>query len=205
MYKKIISDLQNSYNHAAPEREQAPLQTWKAQERQGFLAALQQAGKEKLLEIGAGTGRDSLFFQEQGFEVVCTDLSPEMVALCRAKGLDAHTMDFLNLDFPLESFDAVYGLNCLLHVPKSDLKNILQTIQKLMQPEGLFFMGVYGGLDFEGIWEQDSYTPKRFFSFYTDESMQQIVGEFFEIQSFKVVPVEGLVERHFQSMILKRK
>lgn len=54
-------------------------------------------------------------------QVVATDLSPAMVGFCRQKGLDAHVMDFLHLDFPAGSFDAVYALNCLLHVPNADL------------------------------------------------------------------------------------
>jgi SAM-dependent methyltransferase len=33
----------------------------------------------RLLELGAGTGQDSLFFQENGLAVVATDLSPRMV------------------------------------------------------------------------------------------------------------------------------
>ncbi|MGN9787218.1 hypothetical protein ACTMTF_37750 [Nonomuraea sp. ZG12] len=33
-----------------------------------------------------------------------------MVALCWEKGLEAHVMDFLHLDFPPGSFDAVHVL-----------------------------------------------------------------------------------------------
>jgi SAM-dependent methyltransferase len=73
------------------------------------------------LEIGAGTGNDGLYFQNNGLDVTCTDLSPDMVNLCREKGLKAYVMDFLSLDFPPGSFDAIYALNCLLHVPTREL------------------------------------------------------------------------------------
>jgi len=63
-------------------------------------------GAASLLEVGAGTGQDSLYFQEQGLRVLCTDLSPAMVELCQAKGLDARIADFLSLDVPPASFDA---------------------------------------------------------------------------------------------------
>jgi SAM-dependent methyltransferase len=39
-----------------------------------------------VLEIGAGTGQDSAYFQEEGFAVVAADLSAVMVEHCRAKG-----------------------------------------------------------------------------------------------------------------------
>jgi SAM-dependent methyltransferase len=204
MYDDVIVRLRESYNRNASERNHYGIETWKVEERQHFLAILQAEGKTRLLEIGAGPGRDSKFFQDNGLDVVCTDLSPEMVELCRAKGLTAHVMDFLSLDFPAGLFEAVYALNCLLHVPKKDLPKVLETIKLLLKPDGLFYLGVYGKDDFEGIWEQDVYEPKRYFSFYTDEGIQQIVSQYFEVVYFKAVPLEDDV-RHFQSMILRRR
>src|SRR6266536_1248774 len=93
MYKQVIDRLRESYNRNAAERETYGMEVWKVEERQHFLSFLQQEGKHRLLEIGAGPGRDSKFFQDNGLDVVCTDLSPEMVELCHAKGLQAHVMD----------------------------------------------------------------------------------------------------------------
>jgi SAM-dependent methyltransferase len=203
MYQQVITDLRESYNRNAAERDHYSIEPWKVEERQHFLELVQAEHKQSLLEIGAGPGRDSEFFQGKGLDVTCTDLSPEMVALCRAKGLNAQVMDFLSLDFPAESFDAVYALNCLLHVPKKDLGVVLETIQRLLKPDGLFYMGVYGKDDFEGVWPSDEYVPKRFFSFHTDEGIKNIASQYFKIVSFKAVPLES-DERHFQSMILRR-
>ena len=156
-----------------------------------------------MLEIGEGHGRDSKFFQENGFQVTCIDLSPEMVKLCQQKGLDAHPMDMMDLDFPDESFDAVYSLNSLLHLPKAELPIVLQNIKRVLNPDGLFFLGVYGGFDFEGIWEKDSYEPKRFFSFHSDERLREIVTESFELLSFKQIPSRD-GDLHFQSFTLRK-
>src|SRR5688500_1070680 len=99
MYHTILDSLRESYNRTAQERDHDNVQPWKVEERQHFLALLQEENKRHLLEIGAGPGRDSKFFQENGLNVICTDLSPEMVERCRAKGLTVYTMDFLNLRF----------------------------------------------------------------------------------------------------------
>jgi SAM-dependent methyltransferase len=205
MYNQIIASLRDSYNRNAAERENYPMVGWKIEERGNFLSLLQQEGRQRLLEIGAGPGRDSKFFQDNGLEVICTDLSPEMVTICQSKGLTAYAMDFLNLDFPDTSFDAVYALNCLLHVPKADLRKVLGTIQRLLKPSGLFYFGVYGGHDYEGVWPKDDYTPKRFFSFYLDDQIKSIASQFFDLLYFKTIPVEGDDVSHFQSMILKRR
>jgi SAM-dependent methyltransferase len=134
--------------------------------------------------------------------VTCIDLSPEMVRLCRQKGLNAQVMDVIDLDFSDHSFDAVYALNSLLHVPKNELPTVLQNIRRVLHPNGLFFMGVYGGHDFEGSLENDSYEPKRFFSFHSDEKLKQVVTETFTLLSFKQINSRD-GELHFQSLILR--
>ncbi len=45
-----------------------------------------------------------------------------------------------------------------------------QCIQRVLAPGGLFYMGVWGGWDFEGILADDSYRLQRFFSFCTDNT-----------------------------------
>lgn len=203
-YEQIIQGLRKSYKSNASEREKHEKEGWKREERQGFLDVLRQEGKHRLLEIGAGTGQDSQFFQENGLEVVCTDLSPEMVEFCRAKGLTAYTMDFLHLDFPPASFDAIYALNCLLHVPTADLPEVLRAIRGLLRPGGLFYMGLHGGAEWEGINEQDSVQPPRFFAFHSDENIQNLTKEVFELQSFKRIDIGHAWDRHFQSLLLRK-
>lgn len=192
-----------AYNRHAQERNQSKIQDWKAAERSAFLTLLKSEGKQSLLEMGAGHGRDSKFFQENGFLVTCIDLSPEMVRLCQQKGLEARLMDMIDLEFPADSFDAVYALNSLLHVPKKELPTVLQNVHRVLRADGLFYLGVYGGYDFEGTWEQDSYHPKRFFSFYSDEELRQVVAPYFRLLSFQSIPL-GDDPLHFQSLTLRK-
>ncbi len=206
MYKQVIASLQQSYNATkAIERDKSEKTAWKVAERQHFLTLLQQEGKTTLLEVGAGTGTDSKFLQDHGLQVIATDLSPEMVKLCQQKGLTAYVMDFLGLDFPDNSFDAIYSLNCLLHVPTHDLPQVLQKLQGLLKPTGLFYLGVLGGEEHEGIWPEDRHEPKRFFCFHTDEYMQHITGQFFELVSFKRIQPADETSFHFQAMILRKR
>jgi hypothetical protein len=85
---------------------------------------------------------------------------------------------------------------------RNDLKTVLTTLRNLLKPGGLFFFGVYGGKDFEGVWLEDTYSPKRFFSFHTDDQIKQVVAGLFEILTFKTIPLDGKTEHHFQSLIL---
>jgi ubiquinone/menaquinone biosynthesis C-methylase UbiE len=201
---QIKSDLIEAYNKNAADREAYIVEGWKLELRAEFLSLIQEENKTSLLEIGPGAGKDSLFFQENGLNIKCIDLSPELVKICRQKGLDAQVMDMTELSLPKESFDVVYALNSLLHIPKKDLPTVLKNIQAVLKPNGLFYMGVYGSEnESEHIWENDSYTPKRFFAFYSDEHLQEITAQYFDLISFKKVTFEGN-QPHFQRLILRK-
>lgn len=201
VYEK--TSLKQAYNRFADQRDQAEIEPWKFLERERFIERLNAENYTMVLEIGAGTGRDSFYFEQKGLSVTCTDFSEEMVKLCREKGLKAHCMDFTKLMFEAESFDAVFALNCLLHIPKQELDSVLEQIANVLRPEGLFFYGVYGGQDSEGVWEKDFYEPKRFFSMFQDDALQQVVRSRFLVEDFHTIPMgKG---PHFQSLMLRKK
>ena len=61
----------------------------------------------KVLDIGAGAGRHSLYLQEKGLEVHAVDISPGAVKVMRLRGLkNVYLMDLRKLDFPDNYFDS---------------------------------------------------------------------------------------------------
>ncbi|WP_272032231.1 class I SAM-dependent methyltransferase [Oceanobacillus kimchii] len=205
--KRIENNLIESYNKMAEERDKLHISEWKKRERDVFKRFILEKESKNLLEVGAGTGQDSLYFQQLGLEVTSVDLSPEMVKLCIAKGLHAKEMSVFDLEFPDDIFDVVWSLNCLLHIMKEDLPRALHEIKRVLKPDGIFYMGVYGGKDSQGIWEKDTYNPKRFFSFYPDEKIRDVVEKVFKVEYINIIPkniIGGERELSFQSMILKK-
>jgi SAM-dependent methyltransferase len=206
MNKMELRDtLRETYNKYARERETYAMQDWKLELRSKFLSLLQNEQKGTLLEIGAGTGRDSKFFQDQGLDVVCIDLSPAMVELCAQKGLTAFVMDMADIGLPPGSFEAVYSMNSLLHLTKAEFPLVLRNIDRLLKTDGVVFIGMYGGRDHEGVWENDSYHPKRFFSFFTDEHLKQEVEKVFDIISFESIHLQPEDNLDFQLLLLRKK
>jgi len=203
-YQQVRDDLRRAYDGAADQRDRQEKAPWKVAERAAFLRRLQQANCTRLLEIGAGTGQDSVFFASHGLDVVATDMSAAMVARCRDKGLDARVMDFSQLDLAAESFDAVYAMNCLLHVPNAELPAVLESIARVLRPDGLFFLGVYGASKEtnEGLAERDNHMPARFFSWRTDDQIVQFASRSFDIVDFHVA--QAGTEHRFQSLTLRR-
>jgi SAM-dependent methyltransferase len=201
-YADVLADLRASYDGGAANRDGKPKQAFKVEERDAFLDRLQAVEARKLLEIGAGTGEDSVFFADAGLDVVAVDLSPENVARCRAKGLTAYARDFLNLGFEPESFDAVYAMNCLLHVPNADLPEVLRAVRTVLEPGGLFFVGLWGNeSSSEGLLEEDHLVPPRFFAFRSDAEIFRYAVRVFDLVEFHTVYDDG---RHFQALTLVR-
>ena len=203
-YQELIQRQCIAYDRSASGRDSSQKAGWKLVERENFLQMLQMNGFTRLLEVGAGTGQDGLFFQQQGLDIICTDPSAENIRRCEEKGLIAYQMDFLSLDFPPASFDAVYALNCLLHVPNPDLPLVLNALHRVLKPGGLFYLGVYGGVDWEGIWQDDPSEPKRFFAYRSDETIRDAVRKLFYEVYFRPIPVEGDRKGYFQSFILSK-
>lgn len=200
---ELKETLRQSYNNFANVRENNKLQDWKINPRASFLELLINECKSTLLDIGAGTGRDSKFFINNNIDVMAVDLSDEMIRLCQEKGIKACQLDFFNLNQIGRKFDAVWSMNSLLHVEKANLNFVLKEIRNVLNPSGLFYMGVYGGEDSEGIWDGDIYTPQRFFSFYTDENIKKVVSNYFQIVSFERIDTGG--KYYFQSIIMRHK
>jgi SAM-dependent methyltransferase len=204
-YDEVLGPLREAYDGGAAYRDGLTKEPWKLAERWTFVGRL--APGARLLEIGAGTGQDSAHFQQQGFAVVAADLSAAMVERCRAKGIEAHVMDFLHLDFPAGSFDAAFAMNCLLHVPNQDLPAVLAAVRAILKPGGLFFVGVYGANDgeesTEGPLGDDKHVPPRFFSWRTDQQLLAFAADArFEVVDFH--PVDSGRGYRFQSLTLRR-
>jgi len=205
MANPLRDRLKQAYDRGAEERDHRVLPQWKIDERSRFLKHLQKDRLVRLLEVGAGVGRDGRFFADRGYEVVCIDLSPEMVRRCWEKGLDAAVMDVAQLALEDASFDAVYAFNSLLHLHKTELPAVLLEIRRVLRPGGLFYFGTYGGFDHEGIFEEDDHSPLRFFSFYEEGHLKRVVGEVFDILEFRSLVTPGDTSQiRFQSMLLQR-
>lgn len=175
---------------------------WKVDERAAFLDRLRVADARTLLEVGSGTGQDSVYFQQEGLEVTAIDLSPSMVERTRAKGIKADVRDVLDLGFPEASFDAAYSMNTLLHVPNSDLGAALTSIRAVLVPGGLFYLGVFGGEQEEGIAREDQHVPARFFSFRSDRQLLEYAEGAFEVLDFHVYDDHAGIR--FQALTLVR-
>jgi SAM-dependent methyltransferase len=113
----------------------------------------------RVLELGCGPGhfwRDTRDLRPAGWRVVCTDLSPGMVAEARAalaneNGLSFAAADAQALPFPEASFDVVLANFMLYHVP--DRPRALAEARRVLRPGGQFAAATTGRGHMAGVRE----------------------------------------------------
>ncbi len=194
--------LVKTYEKYAHERASHSPDGFRGQERSEFLRFLRNERRETLLEIGCGHGQDAQHFQKQGIRVFAVDNTPTMVKLTSERGVPVRLLDCYDLDEIKETFDAVYTMNCLLHIPKRDFDRVLRLISNRLNENGLMYLGMWGDENFEGIWEKDRYEPKRFFSFWQTAVMLQVLQPLFRLEYYRrLEPHRGRV---FNSFILRK-
>lgn len=99
----------------------------------------------KALEIGCGTGTNSIWLAEHGFEVTGLDLSQTAIAKAEAKvaavGVDCHLFvgDFLVDQVPGAPFEFVYDRGCF-HVfdGAEERSRFASRVGDLLAPEGVW-------------------------------------------------------------------
>lgn len=200
--------LKQAYDKDAQRRDllEDKRDKWKLDVRQKFAKMLVSEKKKTILELGSGAGIDASFFKDYGFDVLATDLSEEMVKMCQKRGVEAKVVDLYELGTLRRKFDAVFSMNVLLHVPKSDIQEVLDNVYNALNKDGLFFYGVYGGNDEEKIIvDKTKMGLPRLFSFLSDESLLKLVKNKFEVIDFETIDLGSAKPNfHFQSLFLRK-
>ena len=101
----------------------------------------------KLLEVGCGIGVDSVQLAKCGFDVTAVDLTENALQVARENAARAGvTIDFRlgnaeGLDFPDETFDAVYSFGVLHHTP--DIEAAVAEVHRVLKPGGIAYVMLY--------------------------------------------------------------
>ncbi len=198
--------IATTYSNVADQRDEMGEAAWRWPIAERVLEIMQRESKTTLLEIGAGVGYTSQWFVDHGIDVTATDLAPGQVELMRRKGLDARVADFYNLGFEPETFDAAWAMNCIHHVAAADLHDVLVGVRDVLRPNGLWYLGVWGGRDEEGMYHEDFYQPARFLSLRSDDTIRDAVAAVFDVEWFETfLPEEDEDgDLHMQSMLLRK-
>ena len=97
----------------------------------------QEHAQGRTLEVGAGTGQIAGALMRE-HEVVATDISLNMVAAMRAKGIEATACDAESLPFPDASFDTVVSAECIYYLDHP--QRFLAEANRVLKPGGVLIL-----------------------------------------------------------------
>jgi SAM-dependent methyltransferase len=108
---------------------------WPEYEQRGI-----QEARGRVLDVGLGAGRHSLWLQERGHEVVGIDVSPLALEVSRLRGVrDCRLMDVREMAFPDASFDTVLllGANLGIMGDVDEIRGALEGLHRVTAEDGI--------------------------------------------------------------------
>lgn len=123
-----------------------------------------------VLDAGCGSGRDSVYFLNEGYSVVSMDASKELCKIASAAiGKSVINIKFQELDYE-NAFDAVWACASLLHLDVETLKDVLFRIHRSLKNSGVIYASWKYG---DGIHTDGG----RFYCDMTEEKIKSIVNQ----------------------------
>ena len=108
-----------------------------------YLPKTHLSNQQKILDVGCGSGRDSVFFANQGFEVVAIDGSKSLIELAQQTdtriGWQCLRFDEIAKQSWQNQFTGIWACASLLHVPFDDLPKILNDLLSCLRPTGILY------------------------------------------------------------------
>lgn len=201
--KELISHMQTTiayYNQNATQFYNTTVSVDMTETLQKFTQTLPPQATH-ILDLGCGSGRDSLYFLNHGYQITAIDGSPE---LCKkaAKLISQPVIcqRFEDINYG-NQFDGIWACASLLHVQKSFLTTIFQNLTNALKPNGTIYASFKYG-DFEGE------RAGRYFTDLTETTLASLIAPITNlelVQSFITADVRpGRQDERWLNVIMKR-
>jgi SAM-dependent methyltransferase len=141
---------------------------------------LQEWQPRRVLEVGGGQGELAERMQrELGAQVSFVDLSPRMVELARARGIDAQEGDAQELPFADGAFDTVVAAWMLYHVP--DLDSALGEFARVLTTGGALIAVTNSERHIAELRELLAYPRNGFVMTFNSENGEELLRRHFSV------------------------
>lgn len=136
---------------------------------QPFVRYLPDGGN--ILDLGCGSGRDSLAFNKLGYQVEAIDYSEVLVTKMRKlTGINVRQQNFYELS-ELNQYDGIWACASLLHCERKRLPEVLKKILKALKVNGICYMSFKYGTG-------DRYKDGRQFTDMDESQAQSLLKKF---------------------------
>ena len=165
----MINNTLDFYNNNSKSYIESTLSVDMSHLYKDFLKHIPKGGH--ILDLGCGSGRDSLEFIKQGYNITAVDGAKELsIAASKIIGQEVICSKFEELKLT-EKFHGIWACASLLHINKRDLIQVIKNISSNLEHNGVFYISFKYGED-EYIDEKG-----RYFNCYTEETFKEMIAQ----------------------------
>jgi len=123
-----------------------------------------------ILDAGCGSGRDTKYFLDQGYQVTAIDGSKKMVAAAaELTGLAVQQLQFDDMSYQHE-FDGIWACASVLHVEKIKMMETIKKLGTALKDQGTLYLSYKYG-------DSEEVRKGRHFSNYNEEGFIQLLTD----------------------------
>lgn len=123
-----------------------------------------------ILDFGCGAGRDTKYFLSRGYQIDAIDGSEQLCRIAsKYTGIKVGQMLFQELD-EKEKYDGIWACASILHLPKKQLREVLENMYAALKSEGWIYISFKYG-EFEG--ERNG----RYFTDFTTDTFKDFIHD----------------------------
>ena len=103
----------------------------------------------KVLDVGCGTGTNSITLSKAGWQVTSVDFAQRAIKIARGKArragvqVDFRLGDVTHLESLKDQYDLIFDLGCFHSQPPKDHIKYLASIERLLSPQGSYLLYVF--------------------------------------------------------------
>ncbi|MCB6346690.1 class I SAM-dependent methyltransferase [Enterocloster lavalensis] len=155
-----------------------------------------------ILDFGCGSGRDTKYFRNRGFQVEAVDGSAEFVRIASEyTGINVRRMLFQDLD-EVECYDGIWACSSILHLPCAELEVVLGKMARALRRRGIVYTSFKYGTE-------EGERSGRYFTNMTEAKMAGLLERIpvYDVEemwvTFDVRPGRG--DERWLNMILRKR
>lgn len=171
-----------------------------SQTQERFLQYLKPGAR--ILDFGCGSGRDTKYFRNRGFQVEAVDGSAEFVRIASDyTGTNVRRMLFQDLD-EVDRYDGIWACSSILHLPFAELEEVLGKMARALRRRGIVYTSFKYGTEEGG-------RSGRYFTNMTEAKMAGLLERIpvYDVEemwvTFDVRPDRG--DERWLNMILRKR
>lgn len=130
--------------------------------------------KPDILDLGCGTGHESMRLAKTGANVVGIDFSEESIKIAKERNPHCkfEVKDFRFIDESIGKFDGIFACASLIHIAPEEISDVMNNISNILKDNGLISIIIVDGEGIKEDWsllEVDGKQLRRTFYLYSKE------------------------------------